>query len=82
MTEHECNFQLSDLEAWILETIDNPGWYAYLRFPVVYREVLNFGPDGSDEEVYCACFAKVHCRWRRRNGVIFLSGSRTLVLSV
>ena len=51
MTEHERSFQLSDLEAWILDTIDNTGWYAYLWFPVVYREVLNFGPEGSDEEV-------------------------------
>jgi hypothetical protein len=28
-------FQFSDLEAWILETIENVGWYAYLWFPVV-----------------------------------------------
>jgi len=54
MTEHECNFQLSDLEAWILETIDNIGWYAYLWFPVVYREILNFGDDARDEEVFAA----------------------------
>jgi hypothetical protein len=40
MTEHEQSFELSDLEAWILETIDNTGWYAYLWFPVVHREVL------------------------------------------
>ena len=54
MTEHEHNIQLSDLEAWILETIDNIGWYAYLWFPVVYREVLNFGHAAPDEEVYAA----------------------------
>jgi hypothetical protein len=56
MTEHEQKqeFQLSDLEAWILETVDNIGWYAYLWFPVVYREVLNFGHDAPDEEVYAA----------------------------
>ena len=47
-------FQFSDLEAWILETIDNIGWYAYLWFPVVHREVLNFGDDSSDEEIYAA----------------------------
>lgn len=54
MTEHGKTFDLSDLEAWILETIDNIGWYAYLWFPVVYREVLNFGPDAPDEEVYAS----------------------------
>jgi len=32
MTEHERSFQLSDLEAWILETIDNTGWYATCGF--------------------------------------------------
>lgn len=54
MTDREYTFQLSDLDAWILETIDNVGWYAYLWFPVVYREVLNFGVDVPDEEVYAA----------------------------
>lgn len=53
-TDSAQQFQLSDLEAWILETIDNVGWYAYLWFPVVYREVLNFGDDSSDEEVFAA----------------------------
>jgi hypothetical protein len=28
MAEHGQSVQLSDLEAWILETIDNIGWYA------------------------------------------------------
>ena len=54
MTEQERSFQLSDLEAWILATIENIGWYAYLWFPVIYRGVLNFPPEGSDEEVYAA----------------------------
>ena len=54
MTDHERELQLSDLEAWILETIDNIGWHAYLWFPVVYREVLNFGDDSPDQEIYAA----------------------------
>jgi hypothetical protein len=49
--QQEQVFQLSDLEAWILGTVDNIGWYAYLWFPVVYREVLNFGDDSPDEVV-------------------------------
>jgi hypothetical protein len=53
--ERHQDFQLSDLEAWILETVDNIGWYAYLWFPVIQREVLNFGAiDTPDEEVYAA----------------------------
>ena len=54
MTENQHNITLSDLEAWILETIDNIGWYAYLWFPTVSREVLNFPPDETDEEIYAA----------------------------
>ena len=42
-------FRLSVLESGILVAIDHVGWYAYLWFPVVYREVLNFGSDASDE---------------------------------
>jgi hypothetical protein len=42
------------LESEILVAIDHVGWYAYLWFPVVYREVLNFGSDASDEEVHIA----------------------------
>ena len=52
--KHEQEFRLSDLEAWILETVDNIGWYSYLWFPIVYREVMNFGDDSSDEEVFSA----------------------------
>ena len=54
MSKTESEPILSDLEAWILETIDNIGWYAYLWFPVISREVLNFPCDKSDEEVYAA----------------------------
>ena len=54
MSKTESEPSLSDLEAWILETIDNIGWYAYLWFPVISREVLNFPCDKSDEEVYAA----------------------------
>ena len=54
MNQNPQKLEISDLDAWILETIDNIGWHAYLWFPVVYREVLNFGSDESDEEVYRA----------------------------
>lgn len=47
-------FGLSVLESEILVAIDNIGWYAYLWFPVVYREVLNFGSNASDEQVHAA----------------------------
>jgi hypothetical protein len=52
--ENDKQFGLSVLESEILVTIDNTGWYAYLWFPVVYREVLNFGSDSSDEQVHIA----------------------------
>lgn len=54
MNQNSQRLEISDLDAWILETIDNIGWYAYLWFPVIYREVLNFGSDEPDEEVYRA----------------------------
>jgi hypothetical protein len=41
---NEKQFGLSVLESEILVTIDNIGWYAYLWFPVVYREVLTLAP--------------------------------------
>lgn len=47
-------FGLSVLESAILVTIANIGWYAYLWFPLVYREVLNFGSNASDQEVHAA----------------------------
>ncbi len=51
---NEKQFGLSVLESEILVTIANIGWYAYLWFPVVYREVLNFGSNASDEQVHAA----------------------------
>jgi hypothetical protein len=51
--EHK-KFELSVLEAEILVAIDNVGWYAYLWFPIVYREVLNFGSVAPDEQVHAA----------------------------
>jgi hypothetical protein len=54
MTENDQSFHLSVLESKILVTIDNLGWYAYLWFPIVYREVLNFGSDAPNEEVHAA----------------------------
>jgi len=53
MTEHE-GFHFSVVEAAILEAIDHVGWYAYLWFPVVYREVLNFPLEAPDEQVHAA----------------------------
>ena len=51
---NEKQFGLSVLESEILVTIDNIGWYAYLWFPAVYREVLNFGSNASDEQLHAA----------------------------
>ena len=76
MTEQTAQeFQFSDLEAWILETIDNVGWYAYLWFPVVYREVLNFGDDSSDEEIYAAFASLVRRNALVRSGAVKWGGA-------
>ena len=48
------NFELSVLEAQIVVAINHVGWYAYLWFPVVQREVMNFGSDAPDQEVHAA----------------------------
>jgi len=52
--ERHKQFGLSVLESEIVVAIDHVGWYAHLWFPVVYREVLNFGSDASDESVHIA----------------------------
>ena len=52
--KNEESFHLSVLEAQILVAIDHAGWYAYLWFPIVYREVLNFGSDAPDKEIHAA----------------------------
>ena len=39
------------LESHILLAIDNGGWFAYLWFPFVERELLNFGPKAPDQEI-------------------------------
>jgi hypothetical protein len=54
MTGNSANFSLSALESQIPVAIDHAGWYAYLWFPIVYREVLNFSSDAPDEEVRAA----------------------------
>lgn len=54
MTEPQRAFRLSVLEADVLVAIDHVGWYAYLWFPIVQREVLNFGSENSDQEVHAA----------------------------
>jgi hypothetical protein len=48
------NFILNELDAQILQSIDHVGWYAYLWFPVVAREMLNFGSDEREENVHAA----------------------------
>jgi hypothetical protein len=54
VTDSQDKFGLSVLEADVLVAIDHVGWYAYLWFPIVQREVLNFGSDKPDEEVHAA----------------------------
>ena len=34
--------------------IAHVGWYAHLWFPIVQREVLNFGSENPDQEVHAA----------------------------
>jgi hypothetical protein len=48
------NIALTELEAHILQSIDHVGWYAYLWFPVVARESLNFGSAEREENVHAA----------------------------
>ena len=54
MAEDQKKFELSVLEAQILVTIDHVGWYAYLWFPIIYRQVMNFSSDAPDEQVHAA----------------------------
>ncbi len=54
MTKEIKSFQLSMLEAEILVTIDNIGWYAYWWFPMIQRAILNFGSDAPEEQVHAA----------------------------
>ena len=54
VTKDQKKFELTVLEAEILVTIDNIGWYAYLWFPIVYREVMNFGSGAPDEQIHAA----------------------------
>ena len=54
MTASQRAFRLSVLEADVLVAIDHVGWYAYLWFPIVHREVMNFGSENPDEEIHAA----------------------------
>jgi hypothetical protein len=54
LTDSEDRFVLSVLEADVLVAIEHVGWYAYLWFPIVQREVLNFGSNDPDEKVHAA----------------------------
>ena len=54
MAAENAHFDLSTLEAQVLVAIDHVGWYAYLWFPTVHRETLNFGSDAPDEAVHAA----------------------------
>jgi hypothetical protein len=49
-----ANIELTELDASIICSVDHVGWYAYLWFPVVSREALNFGPDDCEEHVHAA----------------------------
>jgi hypothetical protein len=60
LSARDESFHLSVLEAQIVLAIKHVGWYAYLWFPIVYREVLNFGSDAPDEEVHTAFASLIH----------------------
>jgi hypothetical protein len=51
--------ELSELEAYIVHSIDHVGWYAYLWFPVVARGALNFGSDDREEDVHAAILSLI-----------------------
>jgi len=67
MVEQGAVFNFSLLEAEILESIDHVGWYAYLWFPIVYRDVLNFGSNSKDEDVHAAFASLI------RKGALFVT---------
>lgn len=46
--------EMTELDASIICSVDHVGWYAYLWFPVVSREALNFGPDDCEEDIHAA----------------------------
>ena len=48
MTDFQRKSGLTVLEADVLVTIDHVGWYSYLWFLIVQREVLNFGSNQPD----------------------------------
>ncbi|HKR86032.1 MAG TPA: hypothetical protein VJS37_17865 [Terriglobales bacterium] len=54
MTDSQRQFCLPLLEGDVLAAIDHVGWYAYLWFPIVQRDVLHFGSEDPDEEVHAA----------------------------
>jgi hypothetical protein len=51
--------ELTELEAYIVHSIDHVGWYPYLWFPVAAREALNFGSDDREENVHGAIVALI-----------------------
>jgi len=54
------SFDITVLEAQILVTIENVGWHAYLWFPIVYREIMNFSSDAPDHKVHAAFAGLIH----------------------
>jgi hypothetical protein len=54
VTDSQNRLVLSALEADVLVAIEHVGWYAYLWFPIVQRDVLNFGSNDPDDEVQAA----------------------------
>jgi len=64
-------FHFSVVEADILVAIDHVGWYAYLWFPVVEREILNLGTRASDEEVHAAFVSLI------RKGALLVSQGKS-----
>ena len=51
--------ELTELEAYIVNSIDHVGWYPYLWFPVVARGALNFGSDDREEDVHAAIISLI-----------------------
>jgi hypothetical protein len=51
---NRADSELTELEAYIVHSIDHVGWYAYLWFSVVARAALNFGSKDREENVHAA----------------------------
>ena len=80
MANENRTFVPTELEARILRSVEQVGWFTDLWFPKVDREELNFGSRSTDEEVLAAFVSLVrkgalvethdHPEWQLAPGAI------------